>query len=134
MNSDEALAVLELPPSPTPDEIRARVRELYRLWSNRVATAPTVAGRQEAERQVELVDQARKALDFPASQTSAPPRPASVPAAPPAYRPPPPPPPARPTPLERPHYAPPPASQSSHYRDWNGTIRCTAHQLEQCQS
>ena len=58
MNVAEALSLLDLAPNPSPDEIQKRIGEHYRLWSNRVSTAPTVAGRQEAERQVELLDEA----------------------------------------------------------------------------
>lgn len=62
MNVAEALQVLGLPPSTSKASAEAAIRDQYRLWSNRVATAPTAAARAEAQTRVDRIGQARQAL------------------------------------------------------------------------
>lgn len=64
MNIDEALALLGLSENASAEEIRVKSQEQYRLWSNRVTTAPAVASRQRAERQIEQLDKARQILAY----------------------------------------------------------------------
>lgn len=128
MNVHEALALLELPPNATVEQVRAQVRGQYRLWSNRVASAPTVAGRQEAERRVEMLDDARRILE---ARDNAP---ASVPHQQPSPR--------RtqqdrtaPNPTPQPtdhHQFPQEQLPPGWYVDATNGWRCTAHQAAYC--
>lgn len=139
MNVHEALALLELPSSANAEQVRAKVREQYRLWSNRVSTAPTVAGRQEAERRVELLDQARQVLEArdrtPRSQPNGPtPSPWTNPTPAPLPTNPLPPPPSQPQAHYPPAQTPFPQPQVPHgwYVDGTNNWRCTTHQTLNC--
>lgn len=62
MTVDEALAALGLSRAASKAQVEGALRDRYRQWSNRVSTAPTPQGRQEATMRVAELDDVRKVL------------------------------------------------------------------------